>query len=301
MGAEILVGTDDGLYAIGGEVPAELSGRRIVHLAPAGGELWAIGTPDLVLRRAADGEWSEVARVPEREATCVLPIGAGALIGTFEAHLYAIRDGAPARVESFERIEGREQWFTPWGGAPSTRSLAGGSDAAIYANVHVGGIPRSADDGESWNPTVDIRSDVHEVRVHPEREDLVLAAAAVGLGTSEDAGTSWRFVTGGLAGTYSRAVAVVGDVVFLTASDGPRGGRAAVYRGRLGAETPLERCRGGLPEWFDGNINTHCLDAGDGVVAFGTDDGSVYASSDDGSSWELVAGDLPSVNCLLTR
>jgi hypothetical protein len=90
-------------------------------------------------------------------------------------------------------------------------------------------------------------------------------------------------------------------VVFLTASDGPRGGRAAVYRGRLGAQTPLERCRAGLPEWFDRNINTHCLDAREGVVAFGTDGGSVYASSDDGSSWDPVAGDLPSVNCLLVR
>jgi hypothetical protein len=302
MGAEILVGTDDGLHAFGGDAPAELSGRQVVHLAAAGDELWAVVAPDLVLRRApSGGGWSEVARVPERDATCVLPIDDGALVGTFEAHLYAIRGGTPERVEAFETVEGREQWFTPWGGPPSTRSLAAGADGTIHANVHVGGIPRSTDGGGSWHPTVDIRSDVHEVRVHPERGDLVLAAAAVGLGTSEDGGTTWRFVTEGLAGTYARAVAAAGDVVFLTASDGPGGSHAAVYRAPLGGETPLERCRGGLPEWFDRNINTHCLDAGEGVVAFGTDGGSVYASSDDGSTWELVAGELPSVNCLLVR
>jgi hypothetical protein len=299
MATEILVGADDGLHAVGGDRPAELSGRKVLHLAAAGPELWAIAAPDLVMRRAPDGDWSEVARVPEQEATCLLPVGDGALVGTFEAHLYRVRNGGPERVESFERVEGRERWFTPWGGPPSTRSLTARSDAEIHANVHVGGIPKSADGGESWTATVDIRSDVHEVRIHPERAELVLAAAAVGLGVSEDAGTSWRFRTDGLAGTYARAVAIAGEVVFLTASDGPRGGRAAVYRAPVGGDGPLERCHEGLPEWFDRNIDTHCLDTGDGLVVFGTADGAVYASSDDGSSWELAAADLPPVNCVL--
>jgi len=307
----ILVGTDDGLHRIGGEGgDAELAGRRVVHLVLEGNRRWAVVDPDVVMLRAADGEWTEVGRVREKQATCVLPNpattasgiadGAGVgevLVGTSEAHLYRLRDGSAERVESFERVEGREAWFTPWGGPPATRSLAGDPDGAIYVNVHVGGIPKSTDDAQSWQPTVDIRADVHEVRVHPERYALLVAAAAVGFGVSEDAGLSWSFSDEGLTASYARAVAVAGDTVFLTASEGPRGGHAAAYRGSLSGAGAFERCRAGLPEWFARNINTHCLDVGDGIVAFGVE-GSVYASSDEGTSWDQAATGLPGVNCL---
>ena len=63
----------------------------------------------------------------------------------------------------------------------------------------------------------------------------------------------------------------------------------------------FERCRTGLPEWFDENIDTYCLDAlNDGsYAAFGTADGRVYGSDDGGLRWlELITG-LPSVQHLL--
>ena len=49
----------------------------------------------------------------------------------------------------------------------------------------------------------------------------------------------------------------------------------------------FERCRDGLPAWFDDNIDSSCLDAPpDGsVAAFGTSDGRVFASTDMGASW----------------
>jgi len=61
----------------------------------------------------------------------------------------------------------------------------------LLANVHVGGIPRSVDGGVTWQPTIDIDSDVHEVRAHPKRRGTVVAAAAVGLCTSSDGGATW--------------------------------------------------------------------------------------------------------------
>jgi hypothetical protein len=307
MASAILLGTDDGLRTVGDDAGrAELDGHRVVHLAARGEELWAVVDRDLVMHRSADGKWTELARLPERAATCVLPgpweptptSGAEALVGTSEAHLYRLRNGSAERLESFERVEGREDWFTPWGGPPATRSLTADREGTIYANVHVGGILRSADGGESWDPTVEIRADVHEVRVDPRRDEL-LAAAAIGFGVSEDGGSSWRFTDDGLRASYARAVAVTGETVFLTASEGPRGGRAAIYRRNLAAGGSFERCREGLPEWFDRNLDTHCLDAGDGLVAFGTSDGSVFVSQDDGSSWEPAAQGLPSVNSLL--
>jgi hypothetical protein len=93
---------------------------------------------------------------------------------------------------------------------------------------------------------------------------------------------------------------VCGDRVLLSASEGPRGGRAGVYRADL-ASGAFERCRTGLPELFEENIDTYCLDAlNDGsYAAFGTADGRVYGSDDGGLRWlELITG-LPSVQHLL--
>jgi hypothetical protein len=88
--------------------------------------------------------------------------------------------------------------------------------------------------------------------------------------------------------------------VLVSASDGPQGGHAGVYQAGL-ASGRFERCQAGLPEWFNDNIDTYCLDAlNDGsYAAFGTADGRVYGSDDGGVSWvELVAG-LPAVHHLL--
>jgi hypothetical protein len=95
-------------------------------------------------------------------------------------------------------------------------------------------------------------------------------------------------------------VVVCGDQVLVSASSGPRGGHAGIYRAGLESGA-FERCRAGLPEWFDDNIDTYCLDAlNDGsFAAFGTADGRVYGSNDGGLTWlELVTG-LPPVQHVL--
>ena len=90
-----------------------------------------------------------------------------------------------------------------------------------------------------------------------------------------------------------------GEVALLSASRGPRGGRAAVYRAALRGGT-FERCPAG-PGWFDDNIDTFCLDAlPDGsFAAFGTSDGQVYASTDAGSGWDELASGLPPLRRIL--
>ena len=121
--------------------------------------------------------------------------------------------------------------------------------------MHVGGILRSDDGGATWTPTIDIDSDVHHVTT---AEGMVLAACAGGLASSSDRGVTWTVRTDGLEAPYSRAVAVCGDVVLVSASKGPRGGRAGVYRGDL-VGGAFERCTSGLPDLFDDNIDTYCL------------------------------------------
>src|SRR3989442_740326 len=125
----------------------------------------------------------------------------------------------------------------------------------------VGALARSRDGGTSWAPTVDIESDVHQVLAHPTRPEVVLLAAAEGFGLSRDGGDSWTFATAGLHAHYLRAVTVAGDQALVSASTGFRGRRSAIYRTPLDGETRFERCRAGLPAWFDDNVDTACLAA----------------------------------------
>src|SRR4029450_5922267 len=113
------------------------------------------------------------------------------------------------------------------------------------------------DRGATGNPTIHIGADVHQVAT---AEGLVLAACAGGLATSADWGRTWDLRSDGLEAPYSRAVVVSGDELLVSASDGPRGGHAAVYRGGL-TDGSFERCADGLPAWFDDNIATYCLDS----------------------------------------
>jgi hypothetical protein len=177
------------------------------------------------------------------------------------------------------------------------RSIAVAADGAIYVNVHVGGVVRSRDGGASWTPTVDIEADVHQVLGHPTRPEIVLAAAYEGFGISRDGGDAWEFITDGMHAHYARAVAVAGDVVLVSASTGPRGRRAALYRKPLDANAPFERCHDRLP-WFDDNIDTACLAAAGPVVVFGTEDGRVFRSLDSGARWALVSKGMPAIRCV---
>jgi hypothetical protein len=101
----------------------------------------------------------------------------------------------------------------------------------------------------------------------------------------------------GLHAGYCRGVTICGDAILLSASRGPRGGQAAVYRGALSGGA-FEKCTSGLPEWFDDNVDSAWLDAMPELAAFGTSDGRVFASEDEGSTWREVASGLPSIACV---
>jgi hypothetical protein len=220
------------------------------------------------------------------------------LVGASEARLFRVTDSAAEPVEAFDRAEGRDGWYTPWGGPPDTRSISEwGED--VYVNVHVGGILRGTEDGAgTWSPTIDVDADVHQVAT---AEGLVLAACAGGLASSTDRGVTWTWRSDGLQAPYCRAVVVCGDSVLLSASNGPGGAQSAVYRAALRGNGAFERCRAGLPEAFDDNIDTYCLDSlPDGsFAAFGTTDGLVFTSEDGGGTWAELASGLPPVRRVL--
>lgn len=294
----VLVGTADGLYGLGSD-QREFAGHRVTSLAQANGTRWAIIDADSLWRCQESGAWSRVAAPEGQTANCLLPTRAGVFVGTSEAHLYHLEDGELKQVDAFDEVEGRNTWHTPWGGPPDTRSMFETPDGEIYVNVHVGGVVHSQDGGVSWQPTgLDIHNDVHQVLFEPG-SGKVLVAAARGYATSTDGGDSFRFSNDGLHATYLRALAMSDDIVLVTASRGPRGGEAAVYRRPLDESEPFEKCQQGLPKWFDANIDTYRVDASGPLVVFGSRDGTVFLSEDHGASWNAETRSLARVECVL--
>ena len=294
------MGTGGGLWELDGDQASAveaLTGKSLTALAADGSRAWAI-VDGRTLWECAGSSWTERATIEGPAATCVAPTPIGLLVGTEQAHLLRLTAGGLTPVESFEAIDGRETWYTPWGDPADVRSIAASVDGTLHVNVHVGGVARSRDGGRTWAPTVDIERDVHQVLAHPSRAEVVLAAAAAGFGLSRDGGTSWQFITTGLHAHYLRAVAVSDDTVLISASTGPGGRRAALYRTRLDGGAPFERCGDGLPPWFGDNVDTGCLAAVGPVVAVGTADGRVFRSLDAGAHWDVLAKGLPPVTCV---
>lgn len=292
----IVVGTVEGIRdAAGGQV--ELEGHEVRALSTAGDGWWVL-TGGVVWHGHPGDGWDRVCELEPPQPRCLLATAHGVLVGTAGAHLLRVLDGAVDRVAAFDAAPGRDRWYTPWGGPPDVRSMTVAPDGTLYVNVHVGGILRSDDDGASWEPTVDIDVDVHQVAIERGSQRVVAATGVRGLMVSPDGGSTWEAQHTGLHATYARAVTCTRDSLLLSASSGPGGSRSAVYRRALGSDDPFERCTGGLPEWFDGNIDTGCLDGGDTLVALTTPDGRVFASEDGGLRWEQVAAGLPEVRCL---
>lgn len=290
----ILVATGNGLRDVDLQVHVDLEDERVTALARDDDGRWfAIVDRRRVLGGSPREDWEVLAESAGPDLTCLAAGSGRVLVGAEEAGLLEVRDGALAPVEAFGDAPGRDGWYTPWGGPPAVRSIAIAEDGAWYVNVHVGGILRSDDDGSSFTQLVDPDVDVHQVLVHG---DLVVAACgAGGVMLSHDRGGLWETVTDGLHGTYCRAVAVSDAHVVVSASTGPRSERGAVYHRPLDRDVPFERCQLGLPEWFEGNVDTGWLHAVDDRIAFAAPGGRVYLSSDAGGTWMLVDGGLRDV------
>jgi photosystem II stability/assembly factor-like uncharacterized protein len=231
------------------------------------------------------------------DATCLLWTGGELLAGTRGAHLVkvGIDGGANRPVPSFESAPGRDRWYQPHGGPPAARTMAVDDEGRIYVNVHVGGIVRSDDGGRSWEPTIDIDADVHQVATVPGEPGKVVAATAQGLAVSDDYGRKWKILDDGLHAKYARAVAVSETMIFLSVSEGPDGRKAAVYRRpRLGPRR-FGRVRGGLPELFAGNVDSGCIAASGSTVVVGAPDGRIHRSSDNGLKWHQLTTGLPRI------
>ena len=293
----IVVATRHGLRTIADRGPVEplrLSDRSVTAVARDGPQLWAIVDRSEVWH-APEADWRRVATLEGHEATCVAMTDA-LHVGSSDARLFRLTDSTLEPVVAFDDAEGRSEWYTPWGGPPATRSISEWGDD-VYVNVHVGGILHTGDHGRTWNPTIDIDADVHQVAT---AQGLVLGRvrpwARDERGPRHDVDDAKRRARRPVLACRGR-LRGHGPRVCL---DGPRGGRAGVYRGDIRGGA-FERCTAGLPAWFDDNIDTYCLDAlNDGsFAAFGTADGRLFGSDDAGATWHELASDLAAVQHVL--
>jgi hypothetical protein len=87
---EIVAGTTEGLFRLGGETLVQvegLAGRAITALAGEDRRLWALIDGRSVWCSIDRGPWSEVTRLDHADATCLSPTALGLLVGTERAHL----------------------------------------------------------------------------------------------------------------------------------------------------------------------------------------------------------------------
>ena len=103
-------------------------------------------------------------RLPQASAQSMAAVHEGMLlVGLQGAHLIMVSpQGGTAQLASFDQVEGRDGWANPAGPSPDLRSIAV-SESGWFVNVHVGGVWRSTDQGESWKCVIAPESDVHEI------------------------------------------------------------------------------------------------------------------------------------------
>jgi photosystem II stability/assembly factor-like uncharacterized protein len=226
--------------------------------------------------------------------------GADVWLGSDPAGVFRFTDDGFKRIPTFDGMPGREQWTTPWGAPASVRSMDIGDDETLWVNVHVGGIARSTDGGSTWQRTIDMNVDVHQVFVVPGAPKTVVAACGEGgLAMTTDGGATWSMATNGLSSPYCRAVAVAEDTVLLSCQDDNRGGNTSLYRRPLDKpDEPFVPCAGGLPERLPGSIDTFAVTTFGEEAAVALPTGDLYISADAGYAWRRLVGSLGEVRAV---
>ncbi len=292
----VLVATwEHGLHAVaGGQTRRELDGHSVQALAADGqGGALAVVDGHALWQRGPDGAWRTLA-TSAHPLSCCLAAGGAIYAGTDDAHVLRLAGAELVDLPGFQDVAGRDTWYAGSAvidgvrvGPPlGVRSLDATLDGALLVNVHVGGIPRSTDGGRTWQPTIAIDTDVHEVCAHPTRPELVAAAAGAGLGISTDGGATWRIETAGLQATYCSAVAFAGDDLLVAALEGHFSREGGLYTRPVTGGT-LQAIGGPLA----GIADTRCIATRGDTVAVADHDGHLRVR--DGAGWTVRAVGLP--------
>ena len=283
----LAVAARDGLH-LGRQTLGGLAGRQITSIAPDGDSLWVL-VERSELFHVETGGVERIAALDAPGGVCVHAHRGRVFVGGDNAGLWVLEHDVLEPVDSFGEAPTRSEWHTPWGGPPAVFSMASHDDD-LYVSVHVGGILHTSDGGQTWEATIDLHEDVHQVAVDAGTGAVWAATGTSGLAESTDRGRTWAHHTDGLHATYLLAVACTSAGVLVGASSGHAGRDGVVY---LFDGTRFRRPEG-LPDDLGGAVAPRHL-AGEGDrAAVVTPDGSLYMSDDGGRRWRHAGGPLPS-------
>ncbi len=189
----------------------------------------------------------------------------------------------------------------------------------IFTAISAAGAFRSDDAGASWNPiNQGLRSEgipdpkaevghcVHRLALHPSRPDTLFMQKHWDVMRTDDAGESWREISGNLPTDFGFVIDVHAhepDTVYVVpiTSDShhfPVDGQLKVWRSRTGGDE-WEPLTAGLPQsdcYVDVLRDAMAVDSLDSCgIYFGTTGGQVYGSNDAGDTWTTIVRDLPAV------
>jgi hypothetical protein len=189
----------------------------------------------------------------------------------------------------------------------------------LFIAISAAGAFRTDDGGGTWkpinqglrseyipDPTAEVGHCVHRIALHPSRPDVLFMQKHWDVMRSDDAGDSWREVSGNLPTDFGFPIDVHAhepDTVYVVPikSDSehyPPDGKLRVYRSCTGGDEwePLTR---GLPQehcYVNVLRDAMSVDRLEPCgVYFGTTGGQVYGSADAGDSWTPIVRDLPTV------
>jgi photosystem II stability/assembly factor-like uncharacterized protein len=242
--------------------------------------------------------------------------------GVEDAAMFRTTDGGKSwhELPGLRTHKSGPQW-TPGAGGMGLHSilLDPSHPGRMYIAISAAGAFRTDDGGETWkpinrglrsqyipDPNAEVGHCVHRIAMHRSRPDVLFMQKHWDVMRSDDAGDSWREVSGNLPTDFGFPIDVHAhepETIYVVPikSDSehfPIDGQLRVYRSRTGGEE-WEPLTNGLPQ-RDCYVNVlreaMTVDSLDDCgVYFGTTGGQVYASADSGDSWAPIVRDLPAV------
>jgi photosystem II stability/assembly factor-like uncharacterized protein len=212
----------------------------------------------------------------------------------------------------------RKKWTPGFGGlALHTIVTDAKNPNDIKIAISTGGVYQSADGGNSWKVTntgvkayflpnqyPEFGQCVHKIARHPSKKKLFFLQNHHGVYKSTDGAVTWKEIETGLPSNFGFGLTVsdAGSAFIVPLqADGQRftpEGKLRVYRTRdEGASwQPLTK---GLPQKHAYEVVLRDAVASTGNnIFFGTKNGKLFGSFDDGDSWKMIEGSLPEICCV---